>query len=324
MELPVPTLPTHSVSPFGYVRAVHTAVAVPGEAPYDRAHLKVFYPSGVPGSTAAERGSGMVAAAPGGPFPVAVLCNPVNIGSEFHRWIAVALARRGIVCATYSWVSSAGGFDVLIPGLPGADPLHSIVAGLTRLNDMNGPLEGQIDTSQVIVGGHSAGGSVALLAADHERHPSVCGVFALAAHQASLGTNGPTFAPLGCGVPVFLAGGSRDGVIDRSRHRYNVADGGDWDPVRRTFEESLASLDGRHAYALVDGANHFSFTEPDDDPTVGRAFLDHPATTPGSTVRTWAAAAIGAFAACALGDEAARLEFEELLKHPLVTVAARR
>jgi predicted dienelactone hydrolase len=310
--------------PFRHVRAVHTAIVVPGDAPYDRAHLKVFYPSGVPGSTAAERGSGMVAAAPGGPFPVAVLCNPVNIGSEFHRWIAVALAQRGIVCATYSWVSSAGGFDVLIPGPPNTGPLPALMAGLSRLNHLTGPLLGQLDTSRVIVGGHSAGGSVALSAADHEREPSVKGVFALAAHQAAAGPDEPVFAPIGSGVPVFLVGGSCDGVIDRSRYRYNVAEGADWNPVRRTFEESLTPLDNRHAYALVNGANHFSFTDPDDDPTVGRPFLDHPATSPGPVVRSWAAQAVGAFAASALGDKAAATEFAELLKDPLVTVASRR
>ncbi len=281
----------------------------------------------------------MVAAAESDrPFPIAVFCNPVNIGPEFARWIATALARHGIVTATFSWMSSVQGFDVMVPGVQtGPGTVAAIVAGIERLNGQAGPLKGRLDTSTVVVGGHSAGGSIALMAADLTTHPQVRAVFSMAGHNARPHGDTVKFEPLGNGgIPVFLIAGTNDGVIDRSRFRYGVAPGVEWDPMGRTFNESLTDLHRRHVFARLSGANHFSFADPDDDATVGRPFMDSPSSTPGPDVRRWCAAAIGAFCVSAIAPVSsigaitpatvwgAAKSLDQLLSDPLVCESRHR
>jgi hypothetical protein len=335
--VPNPIVAFMAAPQFEHVRALHTAVEVPGEPPYDRAHLKVFYPSGRPGSTQAERSSGMITAAPSvRPFSIAVFCNPVNIGPEFGRWVGIALAHAGFVTATFSWMSNVQGFDVMVPGIQsGPGTVAAITKGIARLNEQPGPLEGRLDLTQVVVGGHSAGGSIALMAADSATHPNVRAVFSMAGHNARPNAVGGAvesvrFDSLGAGgVPVMLIAGTNDGVIDRSRFRYGINPGEVWDPMRRTFEESLSELGGRHVFVRLDGANHFSFADPDDDVTVGRPFMDSPATTSGPVVRAWCARAIGTFCRTAVERPFPSVgelpdELDPVLVDPLVSEMLRR
>lgn len=290
------------------VRALYTAASTGRDAPYASAHIKVFYPSGVPGSTPAERGSGIIAADPTlAPFPVVVFLNPVNIGPEYYRWVGTTLARRGFVTATFSWIEEARpGMEALLPGPQGfaggdrrpAAAVPVIVGALTKLHHGGGPLAGLLDLDHVVVGGHSAGGSVALQAASAAHHPKVRAVFAANAHNAAPVESGAapgTVLPLPSDCPVLLIGGTRDGVIDKSRFRYGLGPDDEWQPVQRTFTEAMTGGRGDLLLAMVEGANHFSFADPDDDTTTGRAFLDEPATTPGPAVREYLGELIGSF-----------------------------
>ena len=127
--------------------------------------------------------------------------------------------------------------------------------------------------------------------------------------------------------PVLLIGGTHDGVIDRSRFRYDTPSGTDWDPVGRTFREAFTGDRGDCVLAVIGGANHFSFTDPDDDPSAGRPFLDHPAATAGPIVRAHTTSMIGTFF-----DQHVRAEhpqdcaaaFEALLAGPLIAFSQRR
>ena len=97
------------------VRALHRAVRLPGpRAPYDTLHARVFYPGRLTG-TATERDLGAVEAdADAGPSPVVIFLPGVNVGPESYRWLAQALADRGYVFVTFSYVGETR------PAEPGA------------------------------------------------------------------------------------------------------------------------------------------------------------------------------------------------------------
>ena len=101
------------------VRALYRAIRIPGsQAPYDRASLKIYYPSQPTGSDE-ERNSGVVpAATEGAPYPVALLLPGINVGPESYGWLARQLAETGVVTVTYTLVAEEmPGYISLTPGL---------------------------------------------------------------------------------------------------------------------------------------------------------------------------------------------------------------
>ena len=89
-------------------------------------------------------------------------------------------------------------------------------------------MAGQVDLSRVVVGGHSAGGTVALHNSNPDWVPGLHAVFAYAAHTmtaTALGHDEATVAPVPAKVPVMLMSGADDGVIAASRDRYRTDDG---------------------------------------------------------------------------------------------------
>src|SRR5688500_5587550 len=95
------------------VRAVHTACTVLGhEPPFDTVHLKVFYPA-APTGDQTERMTGVIPAdASGAPYPVVILFNGINVSADSYRWLAVALAERGYVAATFTFVEEVFGTGI--------------------------------------------------------------------------------------------------------------------------------------------------------------------------------------------------------------------
>ena len=303
------------------VRAVHWAASVPGaQAPFDTLHLRIHHPARHSGSDA-ERDTGVVPADTElAPFPVVVLFPGINVGQESYRWLAVRLAEAGWAAVTFDWVGELfPGQYGLTPGVNvaalrpdtygSASPTAALAAVLDALATVHAggdgaatPLAGTLDLDRVALGGHSAGGTVALLTADRRWCPSVVAAFGYGAHTGAstvLGWEAGTVLPLSADCPVLLLGGTADGVIAHSAYRYGEGDdqaaGERVDPLART----LATLPAGPAadasrHEVVEGANHFSVAHP-VDPTSARAFLDGEEMRPGEEIRDELARTIVAF-----------------------------
>ncbi len=133
-----------------------------------------------------------------------------------------------------------------------------------------------VDFDRVWLGGHSAGGTVAL----HNSNPAwisgLSGVFAYGAHtmmSTSLGHGEVTVAQVPSGVPILLLAGAEDGVIAASRDRYRFDKDDGHDPVARTFSDGVTRNEGDSFLVVVRDANHFTICDPIDE-TSGRSFLE--------------------------------------------------
>ncbi len=280
-------------------RAVFRTCAIPGaSAPYDRASLKIFYPA-VPDDSEEQRNAGVVPADhEHGPHPVLIILPGINVGPESYAWLARELCVRGFIVVTYSLIAEEmPGYISLTPGLdlgaitpdtwgtrPSATALGAIVDQLKQENGA-GVLEGCIDTHNIVLAGHSAGGSVAMYNARSEWLDGLKGVISYGAHAAPstvLGFEPDSILDLANDVPILLIGGTRDGVMAASAARYG---GSDRDRVAQTFEEGAA---GNCYLFMIEGANHFSLAYPVDEST-GRHFLDQEEQGDGAAIRMFLA-----------------------------------
>jgi dienelactone hydrolase len=279
------------------VRAIFRSVRIPGLiAPNDTAHLKIHYPAVLTGSDM-ERNTGLLPAANTGPWPIVILLPGINVGPEGLGWLAHSLCNKGIVVVTYSLigeelagqVSLTPGIDILslTPDAYGTRPsgltLGPIIADLEACNQA-GVLTGCLDLSKIILGGHSAGGTVALLNANPDWFPGVSGAFAYGAHTAAatmLGHPKGTMNAISPQVSVLIMGGTQDGVIAESAARYGDPEGDATGRVIATFEQAVSRNQGDCTLAIIKGANHFSIIHP-RDPSTGREFLDREETSDGA------------------------------------------
>lgn len=179
------------------VRAFFQAAKVENASPpYDTIHLKIFYPA------ATKEGDREAAFSPldrdRSPFKIVIFFNGYNCSNEPYQWLAVKLAQQGLVVVTYVWVTK----DILdLPSLtPGIDvemlkpdnygtgvtalALPTILAVLDDLQQ-EGTLAGLLDLDRVILGGHSAGGKVAIESAQPKFYPQIVAAFCYGAHSAA-------------------------------------------------------------------------------------------------------------------------------------------
>lgn len=293
------------------VRTLFRAAKVESaQPPYDTLHLRVIYPAQMSGSQI-ERDQGIVPADPQqAPFPIVIFFNGVNCGPELYQWLAVKLVERGLVVVTFSWVAeNLPGIIAITPGVdikmwqpsnygtaPTASALPALFAELERLQE-SGVLAGLLDLERIILGGHSAGGRVALENANPEFFPQVVAAFGYGVHSAApvmLGYAPSTILPLPDALPLLLMGGTCDGVIASSSDRYGIASGDTTTLTVRTFKEALFGNREDTYLVILEGANHFSIADP-LDPTTARPFLDFPATQSEQEIRSLIAETIGLF-----------------------------
>jgi hypothetical protein len=292
------------------VRSLFQAVKVADAvAPYDTIQLKVFYPAQM-SENVLEHNMGVIPADRQlAPFPIAIFFGGINCGAELYQWLAVKLAARGLVVVTFNWIAeNLPGMVALTPGVdlknlapntygtaPTASALPAILASLQQMNS-SGVLAGLLDLERVILGGHSAGGRVAIESANPSFYPQVVAAFAYGAHTAAivqLGYPAGTILPLADRLPMLLIGGTCDGVIANSGDRYGVTWERPTTPIERTFQAIAGDRADRYLL-LIEGANHFTITHPVDT-TTGTAYLDFPATQPEPQSRDSIAEAIGLF-----------------------------
>lgn len=140
--------------------------------------------------------------------------------------------------------------------------------------------DGMVDTANIILGGHSLGGFLALMCANNNiTNPprpaggsftnNIKGAFVYAAHTFRASGEGFT-TPVN--VPILMLGGEKDGVAAGMTPVNANANG--WERIKYTFDNYVpASTDNsRHLLGITD-ANHLSIgTRP--DPMVDRSFLD--------------------------------------------------
>lgn len=268
------------------IRAIVRSVKVKDAATqYDTIFAKIFYPA-VYGGTLMERNTGVLSADSSQvPFPVVLFLSGINVGKESYQWLAIELAKAGIVTVTYDWIaedlpgfiSLTAGVDLtsLGPDVYGTKPTSTVVAPLLGLLDQlqaDGVLAGTLDLENVWLGGHSAGATMAFQNANPDWFPQVKGAFGYAGHTMAstmFGYDVGTILPILSDLPILVMGGTDDGVIASSSHRYGLAEGSATAALERTFEE--ATRNG--TLALFAGAGHFVAAHP-HDPTTGRGFLE--------------------------------------------------
>lgn len=268
------------------VRALHGAAKVhSARPPHDTIHFRLHYPAVWTGADT-ERLTGILPADPSNaPWPLAIVLPGINVGSDAYRWLAVALAESGVATITFDFVDELmPGNVALSPGLdvtavapdsygrrPSATALAPLIAAVQRLTK-EGPASGLVDSSRILLVGHSAGGTVALENASTEWIPGLRGVAVYGAHTmpaVMLGHPHGTVLPMPGEVPALIIAGTDDGVIRASADRYQPTD--DHDPVRRTFHEACRHPLSR--LAVLEGATHMVMAH-NGDTTTARGFLD--------------------------------------------------
>lgn len=271
-------------------RAIFRAIKVAGAAtPFDVIHAKIFYPN-LPPSDDAMRNSGILAPDPSrAPFTVVIMLNGVNCPPESYTWLAHALCPQGIAFVTFSWITNdlPGGMQGLTPGIdirymnyenygkgPTGSAIQPILDELEKVNT-DGLLADCLDLENVILGGHSAGGSIALMNAGH--FSQVKKAFAYGAHTQGSTIMGfpPNYVcPISSEKTILMLGGDNDGVITWSARRYGKTDKDSTVALKQTFDKAIGGNRGDRYLAIFKGANHFTFADPKDT-TTGRPFLDN-------------------------------------------------
>lgn len=290
------------------VRAFFQAVHIPDTPPpYDTIQIKVFYPAQQSGSDL-ERNMGVVPADTSlAPFPVIIFFPAVNCSSHQYSWLAAALAEKGLVVITYDWIAeNLPGRISLSPGIhiaglqaehygkqPTAAALTNMLGALQREQE-KGILAGLLDLERIILGGHSAGGTLALQNANPFLFPQVKAAFAYCANVAMttvLGGYSPdTHLPMPNEVPMLLLAASHDGVIEEHNRRFGIKRNV-IETHLDTFQHSISS-DEAFLLILAD-AGHYSIAHPLDK-AIGRAFLDDDSSS-SDALRAFIASVIGSF-----------------------------
>ena len=251
------------------------------------------------------------------------------------------LVADGFCVVTYAAIGSLGpagrgitpGIDMgaLVPDTIGTQPSSTVFEPLlARLNgatdDDDSPVTGLLDLDSVVIGGHSAGGTVALHNSDPTWVPGLRAVFTYGAHTmiaTALGHGESTVVTVPAKVPVMLLGGTDDGVISASRDRYLTnQDDRTHDPVRRTFDEAIGRDTGDSWLIELAGAGHFAICWPLDT-TSGRTYLESDPVSADPEIRELLGDVIAAFIATSL-DRPVPKSLESLVEHRLVTHWTRR
>lgn len=294
------------------VRAVYGATTVPDiTSPYDVVQFRVDYPA-APGDPTRDPTLGIIPPDPKRlPLPVVVLHGNFNCGPELYRWWAHRLAMAGVATVSFSWVAPLFGgrpglstgvdLDAVAPDVHGTRSPHRLLPGLLQAAADLPDLRDCLDLGRVVLGGHSAGGTLALLAANPIWHPGVIGAFSYGGHtraQTAQGHGRDAYLALPGGAPVLLMGGTADGVVTaiaeqqgQPQHRH---------PMQETFERAVPS-GTRGWLVMIEGADHYAVAEGYDGNT-GRGYLEPPGPLDPGLVRERVGTLVCDFVSACCGD----------------------
>lgn len=315
-------------------------MAVSGEpSPYDTVSLKVYYPCRFTDSVA-ERTSGIVPPDDSrAPYPVVVLLSAEDVSHESYGWIATELAMAGFAVATYSWIRGEKDTGVhSTPGLqrkrlgkkrygrkPSCPALSAVFSELKRLNK-NGVLANSLNLSRTVLGGHALGGTLALLNANKDWFPQVCGAFSYAGHclaDPEQGWDKRAALPLASDLPLLIIGGTQDSVLEAATgHLAGKHMSPTW-ALEQSFSEGIKGKRGDRHLVLLEGGSHYSFASPRDE-TTGRHFLDRRTCGQGKALRKYLARLVVAFCdQTCCGDPMSTADLSALADadHPMVARA---
>ncbi len=314
------------------IRAFYQAAKVEdAQPPFDTIYLKITYPAKISNSEMENNFGTFAADHEKAPFPVVIFMNGFNCGAEMYNWLAIALAQRDLVVVTYNWITEDfPGQTNLSPGvnlaacqsenygsIPTSTALPVILDKLESLQT-SGILAGMLDLNKIILGGHSAGGRIALESANPRFFPQLAAAFGYAVHSLgglNFGFEPGTILPLPNSIPTLLMGGTCDGVIFNSSQRYGIDYENSTTPITRTFSEAITGGRNDSYLILLEGANHFTIAHPKDT-TTARSFLDFPATQPEVQLRSFLAELIGLFIDIHVRDRSSTLlSLNQLLDH---------
>jgi dienelactone hydrolase len=269
-------------------------------APFDTIQCRVFYPAQF-GDTEGERATGVIPADADAPMPVVIFMQGVNIPAFTVHWLMTELASHGFVVVLPEWMAqNLPGRTSFSPGIdlsalkseslgtrPSSLLLPSVVCQLQKWNE-HGVLKNKIDASRMIFGGHSAGGSMALLNAKRDWFPNVVGAFSYCTNLLATFALGDhpkgKLLPLPSDTPTLMIGATEDGIAAHHNAEFGNANESGEQIIARTFDECVTRARGDSHLLIVEGANHHSICNPIDD-TLGRTFLDSPETAEPSSIR---------------------------------------
>jgi len=243
--------------------------------PYDTGRMKILYPASEETAFFTE------AKDSDAPFPVIVFIGGPLVESNRYQWLGERLVEdNDVVFVSYDILGVLGepsiitettqAFDVETP----SEVLETVFKKLRGWN-RDGILAGKLDLERVVLGGHSAGGTMALMNGNEDFFPGVVGVFTYASHLATgsvFGFPPASIIPLTSTVPILLMGGTEDGVIMSLSYRSDTEWTSPTEPIERTFDEAFPS--GKPVYYMAfNGFNHLALVDPIDT-TVGSGFND--------------------------------------------------
>ncbi len=276
------------------------------------------------------------------PFPVVVLLPAEDISLESYNWLASELAQAGLAVATYNWLSKdKNGTVHTTPGVqrkrlakkrygrkPSCPALSSVFAELKRMN-RKGVLSDQLKLSHAVLGGHALGGTMALLNANRDWFPAVCGAFSYAGHcigDPEQGWDKRSAMPLAADLPLMLIGGTRDSVLEaQTGHLAGKHASPTW-AVEHSFDEGIKGKRGDRHLVLLEGGGHYSFTSPRDE-AMGFHFMDQRNRGQGKAMRKYLAQLVVTFCdQICCGDPMSTADLAALSDsdHPMVARAVTR
>lgn len=304
------------------VRALlRVAVVENATPPTNHINMKVFYPA----LPATEPVHIQTAILPFDPqwsgAPIVIFLPGVNCSAYTYEWLAKALAEQGVVTVLTEWLAeNIPGRLSISPGIdleavkvenygqqPTSSSLTTLYDAVLALRD-NSTIGEHVNFENIIFGGHSAGGTMALQNANRAWFPRLKASFAYCSNPLATGTLGGWDAgvipPVPHDVPTLIMGAECDGIGDHHNASFGNANESGADVIQRLFETTPYR---NSMLCVFGGANHHTICYPVDT-SIGRVFLDTVLETDDTPIRHEIARLVAQFINGILVDDLSHIQ----------------